>query len=43
MIVQEVNRICNLSKEDYDTLISNCKEIAEYNFAILTAHKESYD
>jgi GT2 family glycosyltransferase len=43
MIVQEVNRICNLSKEDYDTLISNCKEIAEYNFTILTVHKKSYD
>jgi len=43
MIVQEVNRICNLPKEDYDTLISNCKEIAEYNFTILTAHKKSHD
>ena len=43
MLVQEVNRICNLPKEDYDTLISNCKEIAEYNFTVLTTHKESYD
>jgi hypothetical protein len=43
MIVQEVNRICNLPTEDYNTLISNCKEVAEHNFKILTAHKKSYD
>ncbi len=42
MIVDEVNRICNLSEKDYAELVSNCKGIAEFNRSHFEEHKRNY-
>lgn len=42
MIVDEVNRICNLSENDYAELVSNCKGIAEFNRSRFEEHKRNY-
>lgn len=42
MIVEEVDRICNLPKEEYDVLVKNCMEIAMFNYERLKEHKRAY-
>jgi hypothetical protein len=39
MIIDEIERICNLSTIDYAILVHECNEIAEYNFNILLEKK----
>ncbi len=40
MIVDEINRICALSDNDYRQLVNNCKTIAEENLRILKAKQD---
>jgi hypothetical protein len=39
-IVKEVNRICLLDKTKYDTIVSGCKEIAQFNQKLLIQSQE---
>jgi hypothetical protein len=39
LIVHEVKRLSNMPKDEYEELLSNCKEIAEYNYQVLMGKK----
>ena len=41
LIVAEVQRICNLSEDDYSQLVSNCRSIAEFNQTYFKNRKNS--
>lgn len=42
MIVDEVNRICNLPDAEYKELVKNCMDIAKYNLDHFKEHKRNY-
>jgi len=42
MIVEEVNRICNLSKDNYTELVKNCRDIAKYNYKHFLSQKINF-
>lgn len=41
MIVDEIQRICQLDKNDYNTLVIRCKEIAQENLQVLKDKKNA--
>lgn len=41
LIVAEVQRICNLSEDDYSQLVANCRSIAEFNQTYFKNRKNS--
>ncbi len=42
MIVEEVNRICNLPESEYREIVKNCRDIAKFNYEHFLKHKESF-
>ncbi len=41
MIVEEVNRICNLPENEYNELVKNCRDIAKFNVEKFKEHKKT--
>jgi len=42
-MMDEVKRICELDKTEFDTLVNNCKEICEYNYQLLLKHHDEVE